>query len=116
MARGARNRKRAKPQESKRILLHDQVVRPAQAETLIRAVSGSIVALDHEANTDHRGVGTGGLVHVIEQGPKHPLAASSGNYVNALNPPEPTVAPVAPLVRDPELADYLVLALGEEVT
>jgi hypothetical protein len=40
------------------------------------------------------------LIDVIEKGPKNPLAAKCLDDVDALNPPEISVSPIAPFVGD----------------
>ena len=108
----------ANPHESgsQRIPLHHLIRRPFQAERLIGPAGRVIVALNVQANADHLRVVLGRLLHVLEQRTKDAAPPRLGPDVDALNPPEPTVAPVAPFVSDAELADDWAAVLRQKIT
>lgn len=52
---------------------------------------------------------------MFEQGAKNPLAAEFFHDIDALNPPEIPVAPIAPFVSDQQLAGSHPVTFGNEV-
>ena len=75
-----------------------------------------MVLLFHvQAQADYLRITSSRLVDVVVESAKDAAATRVGLHVDALNPPEPTVAPVAELVGDLHLAEDLAVLLGEEV-
>ena len=63
------------------------------------------MGVDVEPEPANIGAGFGELIDVIEKGAKDALAAKAFGDVDALNPPEVAIAPIAPFVSDEQLAD-----------
>jgi hypothetical protein len=82
---------------------------------MVRVVGGPIVTLNVQPQADDRAIASRGVLHMAKQRAKDALAARRRHDVDALDPPEPAVAPVAVLEGDAELADNLAVALGEEI-
>ena len=74
-----------------------------------------VLDLDVEPQADHVARRQGVLSDRRVQGTKHTAASRLGNDVDALKPPDPTVAPVAPLATDRGLADEDAVPLGQPV-
>ena len=83
---------------------------------MIGGVGWAVFALDVEPDTDDGRIGTGGFLDISIERAENALAAGGGGDVDALDPPKPAVAPVAPFERDADLADDLAVALGDQVT
>ena len=58
---------------------------------------------------------SGQSLNVLEQRAKNPLAAKWFQHIDALNPPEISIAPVAPLARDQKLAGELAVSFCHEI-
>ena len=74
------------------------------AQGLVGLLGAEVAILDVEPQADD--VGAAGLVvDVPVESPEDALAAEVGLNIDALQPPDPAVAPVAPLAGDGRLAD-----------
>lgn len=58
----------------------------------------------------------GRFLDVLIQGSENSLATSFGTDIDALQPPDPGVAPIAPFACNHDLADGLAGLFGEEIT
>src|SRR5438874_2628987 len=75
-----------------------------------------IVLTDNQQpHADDVGLVAGGSEDVLVKLAKDAMAPRCGSDVDALNPPEGAVAPVAPLERDAKLADHTPIGLGDEI-
>ncbi len=75
---------------------------------------GAVVRVfDVKAQADDIDLRTGDAVDVAIEGAEDTLAAEGFSDVNALKPPDPAVAPVAPLTSDRGLAGEVRRAAGE---
>src|SRR5262245_38671335 len=82
-----------------------QIARVLHSQSFIRRLRPHIVALDVETDADHIAGGSGESQNLFVQLPKDAAAAMVLADVDALHPPEPAVAPVAPFVGHHELTD-----------
>jgi len=74
-----------------------------------------VILLDVQAQADDLRVGRRQGLDVGIQGAKDAPAARLGTDVDALDPPDPAVAPVAPPARQHQLAHDTAGFLGDEV-
>ena len=86
--------------EARRQLLEQQVAGFRHAERRVGFLRGGIIAFDVEAEPADRGFLFGEFLDARVQFPVQPLATVLGAHVNALDPPEHAVTPVAPLGSD----------------
>src|SRR5690349_21688787 len=84
--------------------LEDEVAGVTHAERLVSGPSGGVVLFDVETHAGGA-FGASGGDDVFVEGAEDAAAAEVGTHVDALNPPEGAVAPVAPFVGDHQLAD-----------
>lgn len=88
-------------------LLVDRVAAGLHAERSIGFVSAFIRVFDVEAQSDDVGLRQGARVDVAVECSKDPLPAVGFGDVNALEPPNPAVAPVAEFARDRRLPGHV---------
>ena len=86
-------------------LLENRVTSGLHSQRLIGALRGLIGVFDVEPKADHVGVATRFLLDVLIERAKDPAAAIRLGDIDALQPPDPAVAPVAPFAGDRGLAD-----------
>src|SRR5215475_7343600 len=75
------------------------------AQLFIRTAGAGVVRVHVKANAGNILSGERQFLKVLEQPSKNPLITKFGPYVNALQPPKVTVAPITPLVGNHDLAD-----------
>src|SRR4051812_2063300 len=83
----------------------DEIAGVDHPELAIGGLRSRVVAFDVKPDADDVAGRTSVLVHRLIQLAKHAASPEVLADVDALHPPEPAVAPVAPLVGHHELAD-----------
>src|SRR5262245_30878430 len=82
---------------SQRVAFHYQVARPVHTQLEVRLLRPLVLLLDVEPQADHLRVLLRQRGDVFVQRPEDAAAAGLRPDVDALDPPEPAVAPVAEL-------------------
>jgi subtilisin-like proprotein convertase family protein len=95
--------------------LEDQIVLAVHAAAAVDVLGRGIAAVDVETDAADVGVALGDAPHVLVQPRVDALAAVLRPHVDALDPPDVAVAPVAPLVGDHHRRDDAAVRLGDEV-
>src|SRR5262249_7113205 len=104
----------SRPNEQRSVEQEEVHVREAQVS--VGRLGGGVFAFYIEPQFYHVALAPGLFHGEIEQGTEHALLPSVGSHVHALKPPDPAVAPVAPFVRNHQLADHGTLVIGDEVS
>src|SRR5687767_8463581 len=101
-ARGAHRQARLLPVEANAglQLFEDKVARLLHAKRTIGRLRTRVLALDVQAKATDPRILRGELPHMQVQALVDALAAEIGMHVDALDPPEVAVSPVAPLLGD----------------
>lgn len=95
--------------------LVQHVVRRPHVHATIGVLGTLVVAVDVQPEATDAGSLASCFANVIVKGLVDSLSAVVGVYVDALDPPEQAVAPIAELGRDHELADDATVHFGDEV-
>src|SRR5713226_8662000 len=77
--------------------LEDPIVLAGHPQARVHLMRASVARVDVEADAFDVVIGERDPLHVFVQAGIDALAAEFGSYVNALDPPDHAVAPVAPL-------------------
>src|SRR5258708_10547761 len=80
--------------------LEDLIVLAVHAEARVNLLRGNVAAIDVETDAAYARIRVDDLLHVLVQACVDSLASIFRAHVDALNPPDNAVAPVAPFVRD----------------
>src|SRR5581483_6907637 len=84
--------------------LEDGVVLAVHAEAGVDLLRAGVAAIDVEANAADRGVVLHHRLDVAIEAGVDPHPAHLGNHVHALDPPDESIAPVAPFISDHQRA------------
>jgi hypothetical protein len=86
-------------------ILKHRVTAGLHSQGLVSSLGAYVAILDVESQADHVGSCQGLLAKVPVKSLEDAPTTKIGVYVHALQPPDPAVAPVAPLAGDSGLAD-----------
>ena len=101
---------------SKWITFHHMVVGPRKPKLFIGGVGVAIFGLDIQSDADDVAVVLGLLFEMAIETLEDAGSAMFGMDIDALNPPEESVSPIAPLESEGDLADDLAREFGEVVS
>jgi hypothetical protein len=91
------------------------VIGGREAEPIISLPRAFVVRVHVKAQAADVGPPAGEFVQMTEQGAEHAAAATGFDHEHTLNPPEISVAPIAPLVSDEELTGERAVGFGDEI-
>src|SRR5262249_52848097 len=98
-----------------RISLQQQIIGDLHAQPSIRLLRGLIMAIHVKPDPNHVRSLPRRPLHMIVQGLEHAFAACVGTDVDALDPPEPAIAPVAPFPGHHHLAENFTVLFADEI-
>src|SRR5262249_34677475 len=94
---------------AQRNALQHKVARALHAQAQIGLLRDMVLFFDIETQSDHGRIGDGRRMDMLIESTENTLAARVSADIDALDPPDPAIAPVAPLARQHQLADHLAV-------
>src|SRR6266481_3048767 len=101
--------------DSYRMLFQHQISRFDHPQTPVGLLGSMVLVIDIESQADDRRIVSGGMGNVFKECPEDAAAAGLQAHVDALNPPKPAVAPIAPFGRDHDLPNHKSGILGQKI-
>ena len=92
------------------------VVRPLHSQTVVSFPRGCIAQIHVKPQPTNVLLLSRQIVNVAKQRPKNPVAAKFLLHINTLNPPEISVAPIAPFTSDEQLAGDLAIEFRKKIS
>jgi hypothetical protein len=96
------------------IQLEDFIFRSGHAELLVRSARAGVIGV-HVKPQPHGALCARHVLYVLEKSAKDPRATELRSHIDALQPPEIPISPIAPFVSDHKLADHFARGFGDKV-